>query len=209
VEGESFYRKNIEDVSNYMGEDEGIDSDDFIASLILEDDNPYDPGNAVRVEIDGKVVGHLSRPNSKRYRARLELLNLVDVVGECYASIKGGFHKRDGTQADFGVRLDLDLKEFDATLPPKKIEPPINEPAPLPTPVITPQPTLTENQPVNKPIKFGGRIAFIPIGGSGLIYWFFIFPFIAIIDLYILLFAGLWYLFKWLYETAAHALKRD
>jgi hypothetical protein len=112
VQGESHYRENLEDVSGYVGEDEGVDADDFIAHLILEDDNIND-SNAVRVEIDGKIVGYLARPAAKKYRARLIDLGLSDVIGECYASIKGGHIKRStGEQADFGVRLDLDLDSF-------------------------------------------------------------------------------------------------
>lgn len=113
VQGESYYKANIEDVSGFTGEDEGVDRDDLIAQLILDDANQYDPGNAVRVEIDGKTVGHLAKPVAKLYRQKLVALGIPDATGECYASIKGGFFKRDGTQADFGVRLDIDLDNLE------------------------------------------------------------------------------------------------
>jgi hypothetical protein len=112
VQGESFYRKNIEDVSNYLGEEEGVDADDFIAQLHLEDDNEVDPGNAVRVEIDGKTVGHLAKAAAKKYRKKLTELGLEDVVGECYARIRGGFVMKNNVKADFGVRLDLIIDEM-------------------------------------------------------------------------------------------------
>jgi hypothetical protein len=112
IVGEASYRDEIEEVTGYAGEEEGINADDFIAHLILDDMNIYDRGNAVAVEIDGQTVGYLSKQNAKRYRQRLTTLELAGVVGECYASIRGGFIKRSGEQADFGVRLDLDLETF-------------------------------------------------------------------------------------------------
>lgn len=130
VQGESYYRKNLEDVSNYMGEAEGVNADDFIAQLILDDANEFDPGNAVRIEIDGKIVGHLTTPAAKKYRKRLAELGLSDMIGECYASIKGGFIKRStGEQADFGVRLDLDIETF------KQYVPHPVQPTPAPEPI--------------------------------------------------------------------------
>ncbi len=117
VQGEACYRKNIEDIAGYYNEDEGINDDSFWAHLVLEDENPYDRGNAVRVDIDGKTVGYLSRPYAKQYRSKLKELGLTDVIGECRASIKGGFAKRDGTVADFGVRLDVDINALQVYKP--------------------------------------------------------------------------------------------
>jgi len=114
VQGESNYKQNIEDAINFLGDDEGVDADDFIAHLILEDDNVYDPGNAVRVEIEGKTVGYLSKPDAKKYRKRLSDLGIANVIGQCYASVKGGFIKRStGEQADFGIRLDIHIDDFE------------------------------------------------------------------------------------------------
>jgi len=130
VQGESNYRRNLEDISGYTGEEEGVNADDFIARLILEDDNIYDPGNAVRIEIDGKAVGYLSKPAAKKYRKRVAELGLSDVTGECYASIKGGFIKRSsGEQADIGVRLDLDLDTFNVPSAKQELAPADRAPA--------------------------------------------------------------------------------
>jgi len=114
VQGESYYRANIEEISEFLDEDdgEGVDASNFTARLILDDNNQYDPGNAVRVEIDGKLVGHLSKQNAMAYRHRLAQLGLSNAIGECRASIKGGFALPEGGFADYGVRLDLDLKAF-------------------------------------------------------------------------------------------------
>lgn len=132
VQGESFYKDNIENVSNYLGEDEGVNADDFIAHLILDEKNINDE-NAVRVEIDNKIVGYLSRPAAKLYRKKLKELGLENVIGECFASIRGGYIKRDGTQADFGVRLDLVLEDISLRIETPRTtqpKPPINKPQP-------------------------------------------------------------------------------
>lgn len=193
--GESKYKENIAEVSGYVDEEEGIDADDFIATLHLEDDNTYDRGNAVRVDIDGMTVGYLSKADAKKYRARLVVLEIHNIIGECYASIKGGFIRRDGEQADFGVRLDLDLNSFvvnpsgisKAKRPQNEIAAPINE--------ITPAST-----PDKKRVKFGGKMPLLSMKSNGFWYFLLILPFIAIINLYILLFAGIWYSFKYLYD---------
>ena len=117
VQGESHYRADIEEITDHLDEDdgEGVDANDFTARLVLDDNNQYDPGNAVRVEIDGKLVGYLAKPIAKAYRQRLTQLGLSDVIGECAASIKGGFALSEGGWAEYGVRLDLDLETFKAS----------------------------------------------------------------------------------------------
>lgn len=113
VEGESYYFRNIENISGYLEdeEDEGVDADGFTAHLILEGGGSPDV-ISVRVEIEGKTVGHLSPSAAKLYRKKLKELNLQDVIGECDASIRGGFIRSDGGRAQFGVRLDIALKEL-------------------------------------------------------------------------------------------------
>jgi hypothetical protein len=136
VQGESFYKENIEEVTSYMGEDDGVDIDDLIAQLALDDDNPHDPGNAVKVTIDGKQVGNLSKPEAMRYRQKLAELGIPNAIGECYASVKGGFSRRDGSQADFGVRLDLIINEMAIQPPPVPKQPAATT---IPAPKLAPQ----------------------------------------------------------------------
>lgn len=76
------------------------------ASLVLENANPHD-ANAVRVEIDGVLIGYLSRDNARRYRADLAAANASAAVVRCKARIVGGFQTETGERAHFGVRLDL------------------------------------------------------------------------------------------------------
>jgi len=76
------------------------------ARLILENSNPHD-ANAVRVELDGALVGYLSRENAARYRADLAAAGTPDTIVQCKARIVGGFETSTGERASFGVRLDL------------------------------------------------------------------------------------------------------
>ena len=117
IQGESFYHENIEKICGSYDDDQGYDDDGHQAALYLEDDNPFDPGNAVRVEINDLAVGHLSKSDAKTYRQSLtKLLAPENAIAICGASIKGGFIKRStGQKADFGVRLDFDLKNIKLT----------------------------------------------------------------------------------------------
>ena len=156
VEGESYHRDEIEEVTSFTGDDEGINADDFIAHLILDDRNINDP-NAVAVEIDGKTVGYLSKPNAKKYRAKLIELGLPDIVGECFASVRGGYVKKNtGEQADFGIRLDLIIEELQAYKP--------TEPKPIESPV---QPTI--NQPELTAVVTPSKITPLRIAGIAFI----------------------------------------
>ena len=76
------------------------------AVLVLENSNPHD-ANAVAVEIDGRLVGYLSRENAALYRADLAAAGTPDVSVRCNAKIVGGFETRDGGRAHFGLKLDL------------------------------------------------------------------------------------------------------
>jgi hypothetical protein len=76
------------------------------ARLVLEDSNPHD-SNAVRVEIEGELVGYLSRDNARRYRADLAAAGTPSATVRCKARIVGGFETATGERAHFGVRLDL------------------------------------------------------------------------------------------------------
>lgn len=76
------------------------------ALLVLENSNPHD-ANAVRVEVDGALIGYLSRDNAARYRADLLAAGTPDATVQCRARIVGGFETASGERASFGVRLDL------------------------------------------------------------------------------------------------------
>jgi hypothetical protein len=76
------------------------------ARLILEDDNPHDD-QAVRVEIDGRLCGYLSRETARLYRADLAAAGDPRLTVRCKAKIVGGFETAHGERAHLGLRLDL------------------------------------------------------------------------------------------------------
>lgn len=160
VVGESSYRNNIEKICGYFDEEEGYNDDSHVAVLYLEDDNPHDPNNAVRVAIDNLTVGYLPKAAASAYRKRLVALGApIDAIGVCAGSIRGGYLKKDGEAADFGVRLDFDLKEFtlervryeDEWIYPPGVtpEPEVKET----TPAIAPPPTADKTTQPEKPAK--------------------------------------------------------
>ena len=64
VVGESHYQEALVQICGGRSEE----SARFVttAVLVLDDDNPYD-AKAVRVEIDGHAVGHMSRENARQF----------------------------------------------------------------------------------------------------------------------------------------------
>jgi len=77
------------------------------AMLVPETDNPYD-ANAVRVEIDGRQVGHLSRADAARYRSLVGLGRAP--VG---ALIVGGWDRGREDRGFYGVRLAFKMDAAD------------------------------------------------------------------------------------------------
>ena len=81
-----------------------------LAILILEDDNLHD-AKAVRVDVDGRTVGYLSRRLARGYRARLKAQSLPVGNYTCQALIVGGWDRGGGDTGHFGVKLDLPIEE--------------------------------------------------------------------------------------------------
>lgn len=113
IKGESNYQDDIKQIIHYDedGTRQSIQEDSLTAELIFEDNNPYDKGNAIRVEIDHRTVGYLSRDDAKKYRQALASKNLTGAVGTCYAAIIGKYNNELDDML-FGVRLDLDLNNL-------------------------------------------------------------------------------------------------
>ena len=83
----------------------------LIASLVLEDDNKADPGNAVRVEIENKTMGYMNKDSARDYRAQLQKLGLENVTGTCQAAVYG--QRRGGKGAMiFGVYLAIEPERY-------------------------------------------------------------------------------------------------
>jgi hypothetical protein len=68
VVGESHYRRNFDRVCGTTAD--GANNMIVQVVLVCERDNQHDP-DAVRIDVGGLPVGHLSRAMAKKYRARL------------------------------------------------------------------------------------------------------------------------------------------
>jgi hypothetical protein len=66
--GESFYQKALNKICGGKGKDGH--NEEVIAVLICDNKNKYD-SEAVRVDVDGKTVGHLSKSDAKLFRKHL------------------------------------------------------------------------------------------------------------------------------------------
>ena len=123
IVGESKTQSNIKEVILYKIMVEKYDleykDENLTARLILEDENKFDPGNAVRVDIDNKLVGYLSREDAKKYRSELKKLGITNESCTCKAT---AFGKREdiGKNMYFGIWLSIDLNNLEIGEPPKK-----------------------------------------------------------------------------------------
>lgn len=109
VAGESFYQDNIALLVDPFEVEEKLKykSPNQVAVLILDDDNEHDPGNAVRVEMEGMRVGYLPKHTAKNYRQALKKAKLNDVIGLCNASVMTSRRKKS-EDLNYGVFLAIE-----------------------------------------------------------------------------------------------------
>jgi hypothetical protein len=101
IVGEGSYQPALRAIAGRKTE-EGVEHH-CTAVLILEDSNPYDD-KAVRVDIDGRTVGYLSRKHARQYRKQVPVGTMtVD------AMIVGGWNRGGGDVGHYGVKLDLPM----------------------------------------------------------------------------------------------------
>lgn len=100
VVGESFNTRNIARIDKQHGQPGNACF--MPAHLIMETNNRHDK-NAVRVEIAGLQVGHLSRADAKAYRQLIGATGTPNAVGRCEAKIT---HHGDDV---WSVRLDTEV----------------------------------------------------------------------------------------------------
>jgi HIRAN domain len=103
VVGESFYQEAISSVSGRTGT-EAL-SFDCVAALVPEPTNPHDP-NAIAVQIEGHLVGHLSRENAILYHPVVDAGIRLGIVLACNAHI-AAHDPADATTPNAGVFLHL------------------------------------------------------------------------------------------------------
>jgi hypothetical protein len=109
VVGESYYQPAIKKIAEQQAakciNNPEAKFEPLTAHLIPDDYNQYDD-KAVRVDIDGMQVGHLSREDARSFRRRLGAKKLTGQVTTCGALVTGG-HIKNGKQADYGIVLDM------------------------------------------------------------------------------------------------------
>jgi hypothetical protein len=106
IVGETYYQSAIEKLAEQN--DEPVYEKDYKA-LLVPDDGNKDDDNAVRVDIEGMTVGHLSKEDASSFRRRLGAKKLAGKITSCKAIICGG-GVRNGVKCSYGVYLNI--KEF-------------------------------------------------------------------------------------------------
>jgi hypothetical protein len=109
IVGEAKYQNNLDYIcggKSYNGHEKYI-----TAYLIQEDDNPYDD-QAIRIEINGRIVGYLSRKEAGMYRNHLNKMGYSDSIIACDSVIVGGWKRNQKDEGHFGVKLDLPLSSI-------------------------------------------------------------------------------------------------
>jgi len=104
IVGESHYQKNLSKITGGKTVD-GVQHRTH-ARIVMEDDNPYDK-KAVRVDIEGRTVGHLAKADARHYRRQMKKLGHEDADAICDAMIIGGWKRSRKDTGSFGVKLDL------------------------------------------------------------------------------------------------------
>lgn len=99
IVGEGSYQSALRAIAGAKTE-EGVEHF-CTAVLVLEDDNPHD-SKAVRVDIDGRTVGYLSRKHAREYRKQVSRGTMT-----VPAVIVGGWKRGRGDTGHYGVKLDL------------------------------------------------------------------------------------------------------
>ena len=106
VTGTSRYQKYLQVLSKRHLNINGEQS--LIAKLHYENNNTYDK-NAIRVVINGGIVGYLSREDAKFFRKRIEGVGQEGTIISCKARITGGTRAWLARAPDLDVFLDLPL----------------------------------------------------------------------------------------------------
>jgi len=97
VVGESYYQDNIKKM---------MYRNNLLATMTPEPNNQHDI-NAVRIDIDGRTVGYLSRDCNKQFKSLLLNAGLKDTdKTQCFASVIGG-HTKNGKPTSYGIVLDF------------------------------------------------------------------------------------------------------
>lgn len=108
IVGEASYQKNIAKIAGPK-QPNGVEIETK-AIVFLDPFNRHDK-EAVRIEIDGLIVGYLSRQDALQYRAWLKQNKLGKATCQVDAVITGGWLRAD-SEGYFGIRLDFTMSKF-------------------------------------------------------------------------------------------------
>lgn len=104
VVGESHYQSTLERAAGDRQYD-GV-SVDVVATLVPEPSNKYDK-DAIAVQVGGRTVGYLSRGAARSYGPLVRRLHGARRLGQCRATIIGGWDRSPRDRGQFGIWLDL------------------------------------------------------------------------------------------------------
>lgn len=112
VVGESHYQDSLEYAARHRSE--GAQYIACVAELVPDPNNEFDR-NAVRIEIAGRPVGHLSRDQAQVWQPFL--LPIASAGRRIFtrATIAGGWDRGPADSGSWGVRLDMAKTPDDAT----------------------------------------------------------------------------------------------
>lgn len=104
IVGTSFYQDALQKIAGeHTGKMARLHT---IAHLVPDPKNKYDD-KAVRVDIAGHTVGHLSKEDARSFRRRLGAKKIGPVTTTCAAEVWGGNTDRHGKEWGYGVKLDI------------------------------------------------------------------------------------------------------
>jgi len=109
VVGESFYQKALNKICG--GKSKDGHKKEVVAVLICDDKNKYD-SEAVRVDVLGKPVGHLSKSEARVFRKRLIQIDKEGAVVQCGGLIVGGWKRGLFDKGSYGIKLDLEINKI-------------------------------------------------------------------------------------------------
>lgn len=105
VVGESHHQDALLTISGGQRHYGGVELE-AVAELVPDPDNPFDP-DAVEVDIDGMVVGHLARDDARLLRPLVDDSLTRHGRATCRATIRGGWDRGRDEVGFFGVTLRL------------------------------------------------------------------------------------------------------
>jgi hypothetical protein len=101
IVGESKYQEEISEICGGYLKSKEIRTEN--ATIIPEPDNPFDK-NAIVVKIKDKTVGYIAREDTAYFSV---MIRNVNEGVSCPAEIRGGWKRRDGSRAMYGVFLQI------------------------------------------------------------------------------------------------------